>query len=117
MESPEMGMKLPKITKFENVDKYEKEKIENTLKDAKHLVAVIENYLEMVKYCDEQGIDIKGRTSLEKLRYPNGPAGPDSDLGKLSQVFESGQSEISKNLTREQVNQIRRERIDPEEQR
>lgn len=50
--------------KVENVDKYEKEKIESTLKDAKRLVAVMENYLEMVKFCDEQGIKIKNRTNL-----------------------------------------------------
>ena len=115
MRSIEMDMGTPETPKVENIGRYEKEKIENTLKDAKHLVAVIENYLEMVKFCDEQGINIRGRTSLEKLRYPDAPAGPDSDLGKIAIMFESGQAELAKNLTKEQGDQIYEERIKPRE--
>ena len=117
MKSFEMGMGASETPKVENIDQYEKEKIETTLKDAEHLVAVIKNYLEMVKFCDEQGIDIKGRTSLEKLRYPEAPAGPDSDLGKIARMFESGQTEIARNLTKAQADQIYEERIKPREQK
>jgi hypothetical protein len=42
-----------------NIDSYEREKIESTLVDAKHLVEVIENYIAMVKYCDDNGIKSK----------------------------------------------------------
>ncbi len=116
MKSPEMGTGMPETPNVENIDRYEREKIEYTLKDAEHLVTVIKNYLEMVKFCDEQSIDIKGRSSLEKLRYPDAPAGPDSDLGKIATMFESGQMEIAKNLTKAQVDQIYEERIKPREQ-
>ena len=98
----------------EIIDQYEREKIEQTLRDAKHLVAVIENYLKMIKFCEEQGIKIEGRTSLEKLRYPGEPAGPDNDLTKLLSMFESAQDEITKNLTKEQADQIYEEEIKPE---
>ena len=47
-------MGAPEAPKVENIDQYEREKIETTLKDAKHLVAVIENYLKTVAYCDEK---------------------------------------------------------------
>ena len=117
MSMEKMGMGTPEAPKVENIDQYEREKIETTLKDAEHLVAVIKNYLEMVKFCDEQGIDIKGRSSLEKLRYPDAPAGPDSDVGKIARMFESGQAEIARNLTKTQADQIYEERIKPREQK
>lgn len=113
----EMDINAPEMSKIENISEYEREKIERTLNDAKRIVAVIENYLEMIKFCDEQGIDVIGRTSLNDLRRPNGPAGPNSDLGKIARIFESGQTEIAKNLTKEQVNQIYEERIKPKEQK
>lgn len=113
-EDTQEAIEKPKI---ENLDEYEKEKIEMVLKDAEHLVAVIKNYLEMVKYCDENGIKIKGRTNLEKLRYEGQPAGPGSDLYKIAQKFESGQLEIAKNLTQEQGDKIYNERIKPREER
>ena len=113
----EEKLKENKKSKIENIDEYEKEKIERTLKDAEHLVAVIKNYLEMVKFCDEQGIHIKKRKSFDRLRYPNGPAGPDSDLGKIARMFEGGQIEIGRYLTKEQLDEIYHERIEPNEQK
>lgn len=99
--------------KVENVDKYEKEKIESTLKDAKRLVTIMENYLEMVKFCDEQGIKIKNRTKLDNIRYEGAPAGPGSDLGKIESLFQSGQKEIGSNLTKDQIDGIYYDRILP----
>ena len=105
----------PEESEVENIDEYEREKIERTLEDAEHLVVVIRNYLEMVGYCDENGIEINGRTSLDSLRYPGAPAGPESDLGKISSMFESGQKEIARNLTQEQGDEIYEKRIKPKE--
>jgi len=104
-------------TRVENLDEYEKEKIELVLKDAQHLVEVIRNYLEMIKYCDENGIKIQARTNLEKLRYEGQPAGPESDLGKIARKFENGQYEIARNLTKEQGDWIYENRIKPREER
>jgi len=95
-----------KTPEVKNIDEYEREKIENTLGDAEQLVSIIKNYLKMAEFADEKGISLKGRTSLEKLRYPGGPAGPDSDLKKIASMFESGQKEITRNLTKAQVDEI-----------
>jgi len=70
----------------------------------------------MVEFCNEHGIVIKKRRDFAGLRVPGGPAGPDSDLLKLASMFESGQNEIGKVLTREQVDQIIREKIKPGKQ-
>lgn len=82
----------------ENIDEYEREKIERTLADAEHLVEVIKNYLEMIKFCDEKGIKAENRTSLDMIRGPKGVAGPDSDMSKLRDMFMSGQVELKKNI-------------------
>jgi hypothetical protein len=114
MKSPEMGMGTPETPKVENINEYEREKIEATLRDAEHLVEVIKNYLEMIKFCDEHGIVIERRTSFAKLRSPGAPAGPDSDLVEIARMFESGQTEIAGYLTKEQIAQIfSEERIEP----
>ena len=97
-----MGLGLPETKRVENIDVYEREKIERTLVDARRLVAVMENYLEMVKFCDEKGIVVKGRTMFDQLRFPDGPAGPDGDLGKIEAMFQSGQKEIARNLREEE---------------
>jgi len=116
-KKPEMGGVNPEVTPVENLDEYEREKIETTLKQAEHLTEVIRNYLEMIDYCDGQGIQIRGRTKLDNIRYPNAPAGPDSDLGKLASMFESGQNEIARNLTQEQGDEIYMTRIQPREKK
>jgi hypothetical protein len=89
-----------------NLDSYEREKIEATLASVKHLAGVMENYLSMVKYCDENGISIEWRTLLDDIRRPWSPAGPDNDLLKLSILFEQWQHEIARNLTKEQGDDI-----------
>jgi hypothetical protein len=98
MRSPEMGMGAPEAPKVENIDQYEREKIETTLKDAKHLVAVIENYLKTVAYCDEKGIELPNRKSLDAIRRPGELADPVGALTKLSILFESGMSDMAKNI-------------------
>lgn len=100
------------LKKIGNVGEYEREKIENTLKDARHLVAVIENYLEMVKFCDENEIYIEKRTDLGHLRAPNGIA---DQLQKISIIFEKGQYEIRDSITQGESDRIYTERIKPRE--
>lgn len=84
--------------KIENMTVYEREKIEATLKDARHLVEVIENYLKTVDYCDEKGIELTERPPLEAIRRPGQLADPNEALRQLSVMFESGMTEMAKSI-------------------
>lgn len=84
--------------RVENMSDYEREKINATLVDAKHLVAVIENYLKTVDYCDQHGIPLLNRPSLSDLRVPGGKADPVGPLRDLSVAFESGMTAMARNI-------------------
>lgn len=98
IQSPDMGITVPETPPVENIDQYEKEKIEVTLGEAKHLVAVIENYLETAAYCDEKGIKLPNRKSLAGIRRSGELADPVGPLTQLSILFESGTSDMAKNI-------------------
>lgn len=93
-----MGMGVPERRGVENMDSYEREKIAATLRDAQHLVAVIENYLKTVDFCNEKGIDLSGRKSLNAIRGTGELADPAGTLTKLSILFESGMSDMAKQI-------------------
>lgn len=92
------GITPPDTLRVENLEANEKEKIERTLKDAEHLVKIIKNYLEMIKFCDEKKIKPSYRFTFDNLRRPNNPAGPDSDLSKLTSMFEQGCVQLARNI-------------------
>jgi len=99
MKSSEKGMNIPETSRVTNMDKYEREKIMATLGDAEHLVAVIKNYLATVDYCNENGIKLSKRKSLEDIRRPGTPVGPAGTLLiDLAILFESGMYDMSKNI-------------------
>jgi|SRR3989344_2142348 len=81
--------------KVSNIDSYEREKIETTLNDSKHLVAVIENYLKTVDYCNENGIVLEYRSSLDNLRHPGGAG---EVLADLARKFEGGMIDMAKSI-------------------
>ena len=85
----------------ENIRQKEKEKIERTLADARHLVEVGENYLKMIRKCNEKDLRLKRDITFEAIRGPGKPAGPDSDLGKISSMFEMAQAEVWKQASNE----------------
>jgi len=84
----------------ENLDEYEREKIERTLLGAEHLVAVMKNYLEMVKYADENGIRLAHKPNLSGIRYPNAIFDPirKDGLTSMAGVFEHAMTEIAKDI-------------------
>lgn len=84
--------------RIENMDGYEREKIERTLQGARHLVTVIENYLKTVDYCNENGVELPNRKKLEAIRRPGELADPMGSLTELAIVFESGMNDMSKNI-------------------
>ena len=92
--------------KIENLGSYEREKIETTLKDAKNLVQHIEDYLTMVKYCDDHGITIADKVELSGVRIAGGPADPVGDILDLSVVFQRAKLALDRSLTPEQAKEI-----------
>lgn len=85
------------------ISPYEREKIESTVREVELLAETMKAYLGLADYCARHGIEMSGRSSLESIRYPTAPAGPDSDLKKLLEMFQKGQTQIAKNMTKEQV--------------
>ena len=92
------GENRDQTPRVENMEHYEREKIERTLTGARHLVAVIENYLKTVDYCDEHGVALPNRKKLEAIRRPGELADPMGSLTELAVVFESGMNDMSKNI-------------------
>lgn len=84
--------------KVENMNSYEREKIEKTLGTAEHLVKVIKNYLIMVDYCNEKGIKLQHRKTLETIRQPGELADPMGPFGKLEVEFENGMNDIARDV-------------------
>lgn len=82
--------------KVENIDSYEMEKIKNTLSDLQRAARAIEIYLEEMSKLDEQGVKVIRKNKLDKLRVPNGPAGPENDIGKIVGIFQSALVELGK---------------------
>ena len=65
-----------------NIDSYEREKIETTVKELHLLAGTLKNAVIMLDFAAEKGIKIPERTSLDSIRHPNGIAGPEGNLGK-----------------------------------
>ena len=81
------------------LDSYAREKVERTIADLELALATARNFMGMVAYCEEQGIEPtsdvrKVVTEMEKLRYPNAPAGPDNDIWKVCGLFQRGQTAV-----------------------
>ena len=88
--------------RVENIGEYETQKIEVCLSDAERLVSVIRAYLERIKYADAQGILLKNRLDLSKLRFPGALFEPNRDggLGDMSHVFEDASIRVQEELNR-----------------
>ena len=68
------------------------------MRELELLKGTMENYLEMIRFCQEKDIIVEGRSSLDYIRDPNRPAGPDSDIQKLLHLFQRGQNELVHNI-------------------
>ena len=92
-------MTEPTVEKAMILDSYAREKIVRTIDDLELALAAARNFMEMVAYCEEQGIEptedvCKVVYEMKKLRYPNAPAGPGSDIDKVCGLFHSGQTAV-----------------------
>jgi hypothetical protein len=94
-----------------NIDEYEREKLERTLKDIELTLALGKNYLAMVESADRQGIRLERETHFDRLRMPNELMGPGGKLYEgimeLQGMFMSGQTEIAHQMTQEQARDIK----------
>ena len=93
---PEPKFDSQKTVPVENIGDYEREKIERTLADARHLVAVMENYLTTMQFCDEKGILVEERERHQGLRQPGALGDPAGVLRDLAIKFEQGMADAAK---------------------
>jgi len=107
-EMKKMDESKEDVKKIENIDEYEREKIERTIADLKQTTAIIDNYLKMMDFADTHHIKIDKRTLMDKIRYQDGPAGPDNDMIKLQGLFAKGQAEIAHSIPREHVEELKK---------
>ena len=116
------------MEKLINQEFKEKENIQKTINDAKHLIEVRENYYKMIKFCQENKIQIttteiddaeetlklaKGISAKEITDF-NGSRQADGlgmEFIALASKYETGQAKIAQQLTAEQTNQIYEEKI------
>ena len=88
----------PTSTRPMNMDEYEKAKVERTLADVELLAGMIRNFLTMIAFCDEKGIEVRNRQLLDWIRRKDAPCGPGSDILKLQSIFEQAQVETIANI-------------------
>jgi hypothetical protein len=100
-----------------NIDEYEREKIEYTIKDVERLAGTMREYLAMLDYCDEKNIIIEGRDMFDKIRYPDAIMGPENDINKLMSMFQKGQSGIAEKLSQEDLSEITRRGMERSKER
>lgn len=70
----------------ENIDEYEREKIERTISDLESAADALRRYVALADQLAGQDVNLsmhEGHDCLDNLRYPGGLAGSDSDLWKL----------------------------------
>ncbi len=70
----------------ENIDEYEREKIERTISDLESAADALRRYVALADQLADNDVKLsmhEGHDCLDNLRYPGGLAGPDSDLWKL----------------------------------
>ena len=106
-QMPLPGEKQPEQEKkVENMDKYEREKIESTVNDLEFTANVLKNVLICADFCDEKRIDLKRgkRPDFSTIMtYPGkSVAGPDSDfykgISQLSGLFQKAQVDMARNI-------------------
>ena len=85
-EKPETGIN--------NMDPYEREKIESLLSDARELVVTIENYLAAVDHCSEKGIRLDDREIMEVSDLSKSR----EDIRKATTPFTNGGVKITGDL-------------------
>lgn len=89
----------PKPSRPEHLDSYGREKVVSTIGDLELAAATARNYLKMVDFANEKGIELpQSLMDIDRLRYPDGPAGPDSDIVKIRGVFQQAQIAVAKHI-------------------
>ncbi|MBT3704192.1 hypothetical protein HOG17_00240 [Candidatus Peregrinibacteria bacterium] len=76
---------------MQNIDDYEKEKINFTIADLENTAATLRRYVALADELEAKGIrlPLKDRETFEKLRYEGGFAGPGGALQGLMQRAEA----------------------------
>ena len=83
---------------------YRLEKITATRNDLMQTVRALDIALAAIRYCEENNLEIPLEAlpaiqDLEKIRFPNALARPDSDFVKLQAVFQSASGGIERAMT------------------
>jgi hypothetical protein len=124
------------MEKLNNSEFKKAENIESTIKNAKHLLEVKNNFYKMIEFCKENKILIRNSEEVQEVEmldssekelinlnekianneitdfdYSNQAGSLKMQIINLASKYESGQKKIAKNLTAEQANQIYNEKI------
>lgn len=97
MYNPEIKSTLVN-TPIENISGMESGEIARALGRAEKLASTIKEYQAIIRFCDEKGIRLEGRTPLTDLLYPEGDNGTDSSVLALTARFEAGILDIKNSL-------------------
>lgn len=72
MEKPS----FPRGPEHKNVDRYEREKVVVTIQELRIAADRLERYLAYADALSKNGVTIRSKVDLSKIRYPEGPAAP-----------------------------------------
>lgn len=92
-----------------NLSDYEREKLEEVSSQLARISEMIEMSIEMVDYCDRNGIVLFSKPYFGDLKATGGVAGPESKLCKLESNLELIQKLILDNLSEGKVEEMEKE--------
>jgi hypothetical protein len=86
--------------RVENMSKYEREKIETSLRDVENLARMIRSYLKAVDFATAKGVDLEHKADLSGIRTPNAMFDPvrKGGLIDMRRVFEDAMLDIQREI-------------------